>query len=158
MGRLHSEWNSTMMSILSPTALRILRERLERRASSSAGEMSGRRVRSAAMIERPDLHAGDALLEQRVGEFVGAVQEAVEVLVGPACSPTPQLATGLAAARRGCSGSRRRCCRCGCDRATCRPAAVADRLADRLAEEVPQRDVDGGVAARLHARAERQPR
>ncbi len=40
MGKLRSEWNSTMMSILSPTALRIFAERLQRGVRAPAGEMS----------------------------------------------------------------------------------------------------------------------
>ena len=79
-GRRHSEWNSTMMSMRLPTAARILRN------GSSAFCRSGPEMywpvaRFGERIERPDLHAGDALLEQRLRELVGAVQEGVEVLV-----------------------------------------------------------------------------
>ena len=48
MGRLQSEWNSTMMSILSPTAFLILRKGSSA-VLSSCGLMSQPAVRSAAM-------------------------------------------------------------------------------------------------------------
>ena len=44
--------------------------------------------RLGVRIERPDLHAGDALLEQRLRQLVGAMQEGVEVLVGPCDLPS----------------------------------------------------------------------
>ena len=45
-------------------------------------------------VERPDLHAGDALLEQAVRQLVGPVQERIEILVGASACPAgkPQLA------------------------------------------------------------------
>ena len=73
-------------------------------------------------VERPDLHAGDALLQQRLGQFVGAVQETLEVLVGPALLADAPVGAWSGRGHRGCTGSRRRCCRCGCASRLCRPA------------------------------------
>ena len=103
-------------------------------------------------VEGPDLHAGDALLEQRQGKLVGAMQEGFEVLVGTLLVADAPVGDGLAAlvadvlvARAGVVDAD----------AIAAPAAqrLADRPADRLAEQIPQRDVDRRVAARLHAGA-----
>jgi len=63
-----------MMSMRSPTALRILANgskrglELGRRDVPSAGAFGGD-------VKGPDLHAGDALVEERMGELVGAMQK-----------------------------------------------------------------------------------
>ena len=103
-------------------------------------------------VEGPDLHAGDALLQQGVRQFVGPVEEAFEILIGAALladMPVRDLlGAGVAdvfVARAGVVGADR----------VAGPAAERDRdrLADRLAVDVPEREVDRGVAARLDARA-----
>ena len=101
-------------------------------------------------VERPDLHPGDALLEQRQCELVGAVQERVEVLVGAgggADVPVGhRLRTRVAYVLVAGAGV------VDADRVARASAQhVGDRPAVDLAEEVPQRDVDRRVAARLDA-------
>ena len=141
VGRFHIEWNSTMMSILSPTASRILSERLQRRGQVGAGDVvaaGGLRRR----IERPDLHAGDALLQQRRAP---ARRRGAGSRRGPRrgrrCCRRPQFST---------------CCRrgvadvlvagAGVVGADALAGAAAEQLGDRLvgglAAEVPERDVD----------------
>ena len=151
VGRFHREWNSTMMSILSPTAFLILRKGSRARVELGAGDVVPAR-RLGGMVEGPDLHAGDALLQQRVGELVGTVEEGVEVLVGPGvCCPGPSsrlLQTGVAdvlVARTGIVGA---------DALARAPAQELDHgLVGGLAPEVLERDVDRRGRPRLHARA-----
>src|SRR5918998_2466964 len=99
-------------------------------------------------VERPDLHAGYALREQVLGELVGAVQEGVEVLVGafgfrepPVAHLLPRLLAHVAVAGAGVVG------------ADPLPTGSAQELVDgltrSLAEEIPQRYVQGRVAPRL---------
>ena len=78
-GRFHSECSSTMMSILSPTALRIFSNGSSA-FSRSAAEMYAP-LQLGRDVEGPDLHAGDALGEQRAASS-SAIQKRVEVLVG----------------------------------------------------------------------------
>ena len=59
-----------------------LAERLERLVELGGADVEAAR-RLGGVVERPDLHAGDALAEQALGQLVGAVQERVEVLVRP---------------------------------------------------------------------------
>ncbi len=69
-----------------------LAERLERLLELGRADVVAARALGGE-VERPDLHARDALLEQALRELVGAVEEGVEVLVGPssrACG-RPQL-------------------------------------------------------------------
>ncbi len=111
--------------------------------------------RLGSKVEGPDLHRRDALLQQGVRELIGAVEEGVQVLIGAAGRRGIDAPVRRSAARRRrvCSDSRRRCCRYGCGRATGRPGTGANRLARRLAEQVPQRDVHGRGGAHLHPAA-----
>src|SRR5918998_1335422 len=99
-------------------------------------------------VERPDLHAGYALREQVLGEFVGAVQKGVEVFVGtfgfrepPVAHLLPRRLAHVAVAGAGVVG------------ADPLPTGSAQELVDgltrSLAEEIPQRYVQGRVAPRL---------
>jgi hypothetical protein len=122
-------------------------ERLERRV-----ELVGRYVEAApalrGVVERPDLHAGDALLQQGVGEVVGAVEEGVEVLVGAGRRVQAPVAgqLALAAAHVAVAGAGV----VGADLLAREAAqALVDRLAGGLAPQVPERDVDRGEAAHL---------
>ncbi len=135
----------------SPTALRILRN-----GSSAASRSLVADVLAVAgfggRIERPDLHGGHAFGQQRLRQFVGMVQEALQVLVRPGVVPQAPV--------------RRRLVGVAADVLVAGAGVVdADRVAalaaqrrvhghaGRLAEHVPQRDVDGRVAARLDAGA-----
>ena len=138
-----------MMSILSPTALRIFFEGLQRRP-----EFVRRYVVSLAAlrgdIEGPDLHARNALFQQGMGKLVGAVQERVQILVvsfriadapigdflSAAVANVPVTGAGVVNANL-----------------VARPAAqhVADGLAVSFAEQIPQGDVDGGITPRFDA-------
>ena len=118
---------------------------------------TGHRVR----IEGPDLHPADALLEQAVGELVGPVDERLEVLVGTWGDPArPAPLPDRGAIRRhegfGVRSSvvvpRARVVDAD-PVATRSTEQLVDRLARRLAEDVPQGDVDGRVAPGLRARA-----
>src|SRR5688572_16909825 len=104
-------------------------------------------------VERPDLHASDALLEQRLREFIGAVQESIQVFVRPArfsieapvLRALPARGADVAVPRTGVVRA---------DRVAARATEnLIERLAGELAEEVPERDVEGGRSARLDARA-----
>ena len=80
------------------------------------------------------------------------MQEAVEIVVGPACrADVPvgdRLRAGIADVVVAGAGV------VDADRSRERPPSMlGDRLAVRLAEEVPERDVDGRVAAHLGARS-----
>ena len=76
--RFQSECSSTISSIRSPTASRTLRNgSMPLRRSSS--EIDWPPGRLGVRVERPDLHAGDALLEQALGERACVGQEPVEV-------------------------------------------------------------------------------
>ncbi len=143
------------MSIRSPTACRTWRK-----GSSPLSELGGRDVEPArcegVLVERPHLHAGHALGEEALGELARApVEEGVEVLVG-AVPPlggrqAPVVDVG---ADRGPDVAVPRAGVVDADRLARLPAEeLGDRAARRLAREVPERDVDGGVPARLHARA-----
>src|SRR6266850_7560678 len=105
-----------------------------------------------ASVERPDLHRGDALLEKRLRELVGAVQERVEVLVRTFGSAQAPVRAGLltrvadiAIAGAGVVGA---------DRVAARaPKDLVERLVAELAVEVPERNVERGHSTRLDPRA-----
>ena len=100
-------------------------------------------------IEWPDLHGVDALLEQRLRELVGPVEEGLEVLVGAVLPFQPPVRAALlpripdvAIARAGVVGT---------DRFAARTAQhLVELLAAHLAVEVPQRDVEGRDGPGLH--------
>ncbi len=81
MGRFHSEWNSTMISMRSPTARRIFSNGSSAALSSSV-VIDRPSLRDGRGVEGPDLHGGDAGFEQALRHRVGAGHEAAEVLVG----------------------------------------------------------------------------
>src|SRR6185295_7712931 len=100
-------------------------------------------------IERPDLHAGDALLEQRLRQLVGAMQEGLEVLVGPLRlaveSPVPGVLSAggadVAVARARVVGAYPFAARAA--------EQLIERLLADLAVKVPQREVESRGGARL---------
>src|SRR6185503_21338040 len=100
-------------------------------------------------IERPDLHARDSLLEQRLREVVGAMQERVEVLIGPLrfsveAPVLRALSTGashVAVAGAGVVGAHALAARAA--------EHLVERLVDDLAVEVPKRDIERRSGARL---------
>ncbi len=103
------------------------------------------------VVERPDLHGVDALLEQRERKLVGAIEEGVEVLVLALLRVEAEV--GRALRRLGLDVGV-----AGAGVVDLDPVAhaaaeqVAERQVRRLAEDVPQRDVDGRAAAHLGAR------
>jgi hypothetical protein len=127
-----------------------LGERLERGV-----QLGGRYVEAGRAfggdVERPDFHAGDPLLQQGMRHLVGTVKEALEILVRPAllahmpvCDALGARVANVLVAGAGVVDA---------DGVARAPAQhVADRLAVRLAEDIPQRDIDRGVAARFDAR------
>ena len=137
-----------MMSIWSPTALRIFSK-----GSSAALRSRGGDVLAAGLlgrvVERPDLHRRDAFGEQLLGELVGAVQEAVEIVVvlpGVETVVGGRLALVVLDVLGAGAGV------VGADRLPGEAAEqLRDRLARGLAEYVPERDVEGRVAAHLGA-------
>ena len=73
-------------------------------------------------VERPDLHAADALDEQALRQLTRSLDRRLQVLVGPGRSPVGQPAVGVggpvgrlerALVAPAVRGSRRRCCRSG---------------------------------------------
>jgi hypothetical protein len=108
--------------------------------------------RSAAKSKRPDLHPGDALLEQAVRELVPAVQEGIEILIWALGAPGGQapvfgqladVPAHVAIARAGVVDAD----------AGAREAAqeLVNRLVRGLAEDVPNRNVERREAAHLGA-------
>ena len=63
-----------MMSILSPTALRIFSKGTSARFEVRGGDVDAVGL-FRGVIERPDLHGRDPFLEQLMRQFVGAVRE-----------------------------------------------------------------------------------
>ena len=112
-------------------------------------------------VKRPDLHAADALVEQTLRQAVGVEPECEQVLVGALrhiAGPQRPILRALeecvafGGAHVAVAGARI------VDRhALMRAAAeqTPDRLAERLSINVPQRDVDRGVAANFGARITR---
>ena len=105
-------------------------------------ELGGRDVmtegRLGVGVERPDLHAGRALVEQAAGQLGGAVEEGVQILVAsvgvrlvqaPVRDRLRPASTDVAFAGAGVVGAD----------LVARPAPeqVVQRLAERLAEQVP---------------------
>ena len=115
-GRFHSEWNSTMMSISVADRGPDLAERLQGAIEIDVGDV--RAIGGLGVgVERPDLHAGDALVEQAFSQLVGPVDERVEVLVRSLRFAVGQAPVVDRLTRsRARSGSRRRCCRSGSTR------------------------------------------
>ena len=105
------------------------------------------------LVERPDLHAGVALALQRERQLVGAVEEGVEVLVRPA----GRRCSGQAPVRGRLHRLRPHVAITGTGVVDADPVAafaaeqLIERLPRRLAEEVPQRDVDRRGGADLDA-------
>ncbi len=100
-------------------------------------------------VERPDLHRRDPLRQKVGGELAGAVEERVEVVVAVLCAQAPiARVLALGGAHVGRAGA-------GVVGADARPREAAEKLRDRLprrlAEQVPQRDVERRVAADLGA-------
>ena len=127
-----------------------LAERLQRPVEVARGDIVAVGL-DRSMVERPDLHAGDALLQQAERQLVGAVEEGVEVLVGAfvrAFQPPVVRAPVRAAAHIAVAGA-------GVVGADAVPAEAAEKLVDRLprrlAEQVPERDVHGRPTPRLGA-------
>ena len=117
-----------------------LPERLEPAVEVAAGDVVPVRL-DRRVIEGPDLHPRDALLEEALRELVGPVEEGVEVLVGafrlplepPVVRPPVGAAPDVAVARAGVVGA---------DPLPREPAQqLVDRLPGGLPEEVPERDV-----------------
>ena len=105
------------------------------------------------VVERPDLHSGDALLQQAVRQLVGPVEEGVEVFPGafhrsvesPVVGAPVGTAAHVAVARAGVVGA---------DPVPAQaPQQLVDGLTGRLAEQVPERDVHGGAPTGLGAGA-----
>ena len=90
-------------------------------------------------------------LEQIVGQFVGSVEEGVEIVVALGLSPDQAPVGDLLAARLAHIG-RARAGIVGADALAAEAAEqLRDRLAGRLAEQVPERDVERRIAAHLGA-------
>lgn len=115
------------------------------------------RARLGRGVERPDLHRGDAALQQFRRQFVRPGEKPVEIVVRRARQIGDAVIRGdlpLAAPHVGGAGA-------GVVGADALPREPAEQLRDRqtggLTEQVPQRDVEGGVAAGLDpGRAEPQ--
>src|SRR5579863_3995120 len=101
-------------------------------------------------IEGPYLHCGDPLGEEVLGELAGAVKKGVEIVVarGGAQSPIGRVLP-FAGAHITCAGA-------SVVRADRGPGEAAEKLRDRLlrrfAKKVPERDIEGGIAAYFCAR------
>lgn len=139
----------------SPTRARAP-EGLERDAQVGGGDVQTA-ARLGGGVEGIDLHRADALGEQALGQLVGAVDEALEVLVralGPARGQQAPVALARIA---GAALPSRAVAVAGvvdADLVAARPAEQrVDRHARGLAEQVPERDVDRGDRADLRARA-----
>ena len=130
-----------------------LAEGLQRPVEIGAGDVAALAGRGI-IVEGPDLHAGDALLQQARGQLIGMGQEGLEILIGslgdralrvPLAGDLIQPASDIAVAGAGVVGA---------DPVVAEAAQqLMDRLAGRLAEEIPERDIDGGEAAHLRAAA-----
>ena len=138
------------MSMSMPTAERIS-EWLHRLVEIAIGDVNAA-ARLGIRIERPDLHAGDPLLHQADGELIGAVEKPVEILVrsfvlgvtdAPVVDGLSRFVTDIAIARTGVIGANH----------VLRFSAeeLVDRLIGNLAEQVPKRDIEGGITAHLDA-------
>ncbi|MNV52401.1 hypothetical protein D3C71_1444900 [compost metagenome] len=102
------------------------------------------------LVEWPDLHRRDAFGKQRFRQFVGAVQEAVQVIIVLAGRKPvigrrlPRRLLDIFGARAGIVGA---------DFLARKTAEqLRDRLASHFAENVPERDVEGGIAAHFRTR------
>ena len=140
-----------MICIRSPTARLILLERLQGRLQLRGGDGHAV-VLDGGRVEGPDLHGRDALLQQAFGDGVGLGHEAVQVFIGAGRRIEVPGRDGLDVVRPHIAVAR-----AGVVDALLRAAQPAQHLVHRLlahlAEQVPQRDVDGGCRAVLHARA-----
>ena len=122
-------------------------ERLERRFQVGGGDVLAARL-LGCVVERPDLHRRDAVGEQLLGQFAGAQQEAVEVVIllpGGETVVGGVLALGFLdvfGAGAGVVGADRRL-EAAENFATSWPVAPC--------RNVPERDVEGRVAAHLDA-------
>ncbi len=130
-------------------ALADLVERGERGPEVVGGDGEAVGLRGRA-VEGPDLHGRDALGQQLLGEVVGALEEAVEVVEplsglpdAVVLDPLPLVAAHVDRAGAGVVGA---------DRGT-REAAeqLRDGLARELPQDVPEGDVERRVAAHLDA-------
>ena len=101
-------------------------------------------------VEWPDLHTRDALVEEAPGEVVGAMQKRIQVLIRAGfvdrreppvvhCLFAPGADIAIAGARVVDADAI----------AACTPQELVDGLTSDLAEQIPQRQVDSGVAATL---------
>ena len=131
-----------------------LPERLERAIEVGRADVVPE-ARLGVRVERPDLHPGDALGEEVAGKLVRSVEERVEIFVralGLGARESP-VHDGLAALVADVAVAGARVVRA--DRIAARAAEdPVQRLPDRLAAEVPQRDVDrrGGTHLRAATR------
>ena len=114
------------------------------------GEQAARRA-LGQRIERPDLHRAEALGQQALGQLVGALGEGDLVIIGTlravvrADLPARDRAGVVVVARAGVVGA---------DAIAARPAQqLMDRLLHRLAEDVPQGEIDHRRRAHLGAGA-----
>src|SRR6185437_3070886 len=104
-------------------------------------------------VERPDLHPGDALLEQAVGEAAGVVQEPVEILVR---TGRARIRVPVGDGKPGGLWHTTDVAVAGARVVRADPVAagsaeqLVDRLSAHLSEDVPQGDVDCRTPAVLH--------
>ena len=125
-----------------------LAERLQRPVEVARGDVVAVGFHRR-MVERPDLHPRDALLQQAVRQLVGTVEEGVKVFVralGRALqSPVVRAPVGTAA-----NVAIARASVVGADPVPAEAAQqLVNRLSRRFAEQVPERDVHCRAPPRL---------
>ncbi len=148
-GRRHMPWHSIMMSISPPTASRMALHRRHRPLEVGGRDLGAAGGRGEA-VEGPDLHGPHPLGQQRAGEAGGIVELGLEVVhlalrrlarLNETADPADRGGGVVGGAGAGVVDA---------DLFAC-PAAQErrHRHAQRLAEDVPERQVDGRVAAHL---------
>ena len=103
-------------------------------------------------IKRPDLHAGDAFGQQRLGHLVGAVQKALQVFIRPCPLPQAPVRTALVDVAADVLVTRASVVHTDLVAALASEGRV-HRHASGFAKNIPQRDVHRRVATRFHAGA-----
>src|SRR5882672_293631 len=125
------------------------------RSSTAAPWCGGRDVhavrRVRISVEGPDLHAGETFLDQADRQLVGAIQEGVQIFVRTFGRARLRQAPVVYLLHRALADIAIAGARVVDEDLLAREPAqqLVDRLAARLAEQIPQRDVGRRVSARL---------